>query len=123
MPKAARRAEVRAVLKKLGIEHRKDSLPATLSGGEEQRVAIGRALVTKPTVLLCDEPTGSLDSARSREVLHLLRELTGPEQATVIVTHDTWVSQQCDEEIRIEDGRLVWDREGISVLQLPYDAS
>lgn len=107
MPKAARHAEVLAVLKKLGMEHRKDSLPATLSGGEKQRVAIGRALVTKPTLLLCDEPTGSLDSSRSREVLHLLRDLTGPDQATVIVTHDSWVSGQCDEAIRIEDGRVV----------------
>jgi macrolide transport system ATP-binding/permease protein len=107
MPRAARQAEVLAVLKKLGLEHRKNSLPATLSGGEKQRVAIGRALVTKPAVLLCDEPTGSLDSARSREVLHLLRELTGPDQATVIVTHDAWVSAQCDDAIRIEDGRVV----------------
>lgn len=107
MPKAARQAEVLAVLKKLGMEHRKDSLPSTLSGGEKQRVAIGRALVTKPTLLLCDEPTGSLDSARSREVLRLLREITGPDQATVIVTHDTWVAEQCDEAIRIEDGRAV----------------
>lgn len=107
LPKAVRRAQVLAVLKKLGLEHRKDSLPATLSGGEKQRVAIGRALVTKPAVLLCDEPTGSLDSARSREVLHLLREVTGPNQATVIVTHDAWVAQQCDQAIRIEDGRVV----------------
>jgi macrolide transport system ATP-binding/permease protein len=106
MPKAARRAEVSGVLKKLGMEHRSDSFPATLSGGEKQRVAIGRALVTKPALLLCDEPTGSLDSARSREVLGLLRELTGPEQATVIVTHDAWVSAQCDDTIRIEDGRV-----------------
>ncbi|MDJ0459817.1 ATP-binding cassette domain-containing protein [Arthrobacter sp. NQ7] len=107
MAKAARQADVLAVLEKLGMEHRKDSLPMTLSGGEKQRVAIGRALVTKPTLLLCDEPTGSLDSARSREVLQLLRELTGPDQATVIVTHDPWVSDQCDETIHVEDGRVV----------------
>lgn len=107
MAKADRQTEVLAVLKKLGMEHRKNSLPATLSGGEKQRVAIGRALVTKPTLLLCDEPTGSLDSARSREVLRLLRELTGPDQATIIVTHDAWVAGQCDEAIRIEDGSVV----------------
>jgi macrolide transport system ATP-binding/permease protein len=110
IPKVTRQAEVLAVLKKLGIEHRKDSLPATLSGGEKQRVAIARALVTKPTLLLCDEPTGSLDSARSKEVLHLLREVTGPDQATVIVTHDAWVADQCDEAIRIEDGQVVSSR-------------
>lgn len=105
-PNATRRAEVNEVIRKLGLEHRANSFPATLSGGEKQRVAIGRALVSKPTLLLCDEPTGSLDSARSAEVLHLLRELTGPNQATVIVTHDAWVSAQCDDSLQIDDGRV-----------------
>ncbi|MCH6471305.1 ABC transporter ATP-binding protein/permease [Sinomonas terrae] len=105
-PKDARRETVDVMIEKLGLGHRKDNLPRTLSGGEKQRVAIGRALVTKPTLLLCDEPTGSLDSVRSREVVELLRNLTGPEQATVIVTHDEWVAGQCDRTVRVEDGRI-----------------
>lgn len=119
VPKDKRRQEVDRVLSRLGIEHRRNSLPATLSGGEKQRVAIARALVTHPTLLLCDEPTGSLDSARSREVIQLLREVTGPDQSTVIVTHDSWVAEQCDGAIRISDGKVVF---GASQSKPPLDA-
>ncbi|MFF2243307.1 ATP-binding cassette domain-containing protein [Arthrobacter sp. NPDC058130] len=92
------------VIRRLGLEHRKDAMPRTLSGGEKQRVAIGRAIITRPALLLCDEPTGSLDSERTRDVLALLKDLTGPDQATVIVTHDEWVASQCDEVVRLDDG-------------------
>jgi macrolide transport system ATP-binding/permease protein len=102
-----RRGAVEEVLRRLGMEHRRDSFPSTLSGGEKQRVAIARAVVTKPTLLLCDEPTGSLDSARSADVIELLRSITGPDQATVIVTHDAGVAEQCDTAIHIRDGRIV----------------
>ncbi|WP_129358415.1 MULTISPECIES: ABC transporter ATP-binding protein/permease [Micrococcaceae] len=105
--KGQRRAAAQRMLAELGMAHRRDARPAVLSGGEKQRVAIARALVTRPKLLLCDEPTGSLDSRRSAEVLKILREQTGSHQTTVIVTHDPWVASQCDRVLSLEDGRLV----------------
>ncbi|MGK4188286.1 ATP-binding cassette domain-containing protein [Rothia koreensis] len=98
------------MLDELGMGHRSDARPSVLSGGEKQRVAIARALVSRPKVLLCDEPTGSLDSRRSTEVLEILREQTGCHQTTVIVTHDPWVAEQCDRVLTLADGRLVETR-------------
>ncbi|WP_129660215.1 ABC transporter ATP-binding protein/permease [Rothia uropygialis] len=104
--KHERRALAERMLNRLGLSHRRDAMPRTLSGGEKQRVAIARALVTNPKLLLCDEPTGSLDSRRSGEVMHMLRAMTGPQQTTVIVTHDPWVASQCDRSLTLDDGRL-----------------
>ncbi len=112
VPKAERREQVAAVLESVGLEHRTSASPATLSGGEKQRVAIARALVTRPDVLLCDEPTGSLDTARSAEVIDLLRAVTRATSATVIVTHDPEVAAQCDRVLRLVDGRIVEERVG-----------
>ncbi|WP_272946692.1 ABC transporter ATP-binding protein/permease [Arthrobacter sp. ERGS1:01] len=99
-----RRLRTDEVIAQLGLSHRRDSYPATLSGGEKQRVAIARAIVTKPKLLLCDEPTGNLDSHRAAEVLEILRGLNGPEQATIIVTHDPVVASACDAVIQVDDG-------------------
>jgi putative ABC transport system ATP-binding protein len=102
---AAKRAE--AALDRVGLSGRAGHFPDELSGGEMQRVAIARALVTEPEAVLCDEPTGNLDSANSREVLGLLRGL--PEdarRAVVIVTHDQAAAAVGDRLVRIRDGRI-----------------
>ena len=91
----------------LGIQDKMERLPETLSGGQQQRVAIARALLAKPAVLLCDEPTGNLDSGSSMEVAGLLRSCTERFRQTVlVVTHQEEVAQMADRIIRIEDGRI-----------------
>lgn len=91
----------------LGISDRLSHLPAQLSGGQQQRAAIARALIRKPQVLLCDEPTGNLDSASGQEVLDLLRQLREKHGQTVImVTHDPKIAKQADRVLRIEDGEM-----------------
>ena len=78
-----------------------------MSGGQQQRVAIARALIHKPKVLLCDEPTGNLDSQSGKEVLRLLRELQSEDRQTIImVTHDGNIADQADRIVRIEDGQI-----------------
>ncbi|MDO4898474.1 MAG: ATP-binding cassette domain-containing protein [Rothia sp. (in: high G+C Gram-positive bacteria)] len=106
VPRQQRRERVQAMVERLGLAHRAQASVATLSGGEKQRVAIARAVITEPTLLLCDEPTGALDKQRSAEVMQLLREVTGQEQTTLIVTHDHQVAAACDRSFFIEDGYL-----------------
>ena len=95
------------IMSTLGIEEKRYSLPNQLSGGQQQRVAIARALAAKPAILLADEPTGTLDSRTSQEVLGLLK-LTGKRysQTIVMITHSEELAQLCDRIIRIEDGRI-----------------
>ena len=91
----------------LGIQDKMERLPETLSGGQQQRVAIARAFLAKPAVLLCDEPTGNLDSGSSMEVAGLLRSCTERFRQTVlVVTHQEEVAQMADRIIRMEDGRI-----------------
>jgi len=98
---------VDAVLKMLGIDHRKYHLPGQISGGEMQRVAIARALVNKPRVLLADEPTGNLDTRRSEEIGHTLKELNQKEKITVVlVTHNPALAAMADRVIELRDGMI-----------------
>jgi putative ABC transport system ATP-binding protein len=90
----------------LGLGHRMDHRPAHLSGGEQQRVALGRALVTQPAVVLADEPTGSLDSASGRRMLQLLRQAADAGQAIVIATHDADAAAYADRVVSLTDGQL-----------------
>jgi putative ABC transport system ATP-binding protein len=106
---ALRQAE--AALDRVGMMKRADHFPEEMSGGEMQRVAIARALVTEPDAVLCDEPTGNLDTANSQEIQSLLRSL--PEEgrrSVVVVTHDETVAGIADRTIRIVDGLLVIDK-------------
>lgn len=101
-------AYVNSVIKLLGLERKLESLPTQLSGGQQQRVAIARALATKPSILLCDEPTGNLDSVTSQDVLGLLKvssERFG--QTIVMITHNEEIAQLADRIVRIEDGRVL----------------
>ena len=99
---------VDGIIQTLGLSDKVTSLPNQLSGGQQQRVAIARALAAKPAILLCDEPTGNLDSKTSQDVLGLLR-ISGRKyaQTIVMITHNEEIAQLADRVIRIEDGRIV----------------
>ena len=98
---------VNQVAEVLGLKDRLHSMPNQLSGGQQQRVAIARALATKPAILLCDEPTGNLDSRTSQDVLSLLK-VTGEKfgQTIVMITHNEEIAQLADRIVRIEDGKI-----------------
>ncbi|MGH7178796.1 MAG: ABC transporter ATP-binding protein [Tepidisphaeraceae bacterium] len=102
------RGKVEELIDSLGLAQRRTHRPDALSGGEQQRVAIGRALVTDPAVILADEPTGNLDSANSRAVCELLRELCRTERRTIVmVTHEPSVAAYAQEVVVLRDGRAV----------------
>ena len=98
---------VRALIERLGLEEAAERLPHTLSGGEQQRFAIARALVGEPAVVLADEPTGNLDSEAARTVLGLLGGLREHGPAVVLVTHDREAARIADRVLHLRDGRLV----------------
>jgi putative ABC transport system ATP-binding protein len=109
---SAAAAHTRAVelLEYLEVGHRKHAMPAQLSGGEAQRVAIARALANRPRIILADEPTAPLDSARARIVMDLLRRIAIDQQAAVIVvTHDEMILDRFDHIFRLRDGRLEFE--------------
>ena len=96
------------ILKLLGLENRKNHLPNELSGGQQQRTSIGRALITKPSILLCDEPTGNLDSKASDEIMSILKKTNKDlKQTIIIITHNMEIAKLADRIIKIEDGKIV----------------
>ena len=102
------RAKVAELLESLGLSKRRHHRPDAMSGGEQQRVAIGRALVSDPAVILADEPTGNLDSANSRSVCELLRDLSVIHNKTIVmVTHEPTVAAYAQEVAVLKDGKLV----------------
>jgi putative ABC transport system ATP-binding protein len=107
MPLDKRLERARTILDRLGMGPRADHRPSQLSGGEMQRTAIARALVTEPSLLLADEPTGNLDSANGEALLALITELHTRGQTVVLVTHDAAIASHAQRIIRMRDGRIV----------------
>ncbi len=96
------------MLKLLGLENRKTHLPNELSGGQQQKTSIGRALITNPTIILADEPTGNLDSKSSDEIVSLLKKSNRDLKQTIImITHNMEIAKCADRIIKIEDGKLI----------------
>ncbi len=103
-------AELEKMLKLLNLEDRRKAMPSQLSGGEQQRVSIGRALMNKPSILLADEPTGNLDSKASKDIVDIFKYYNKAYKQTILlVTHDEKIALQADRIIRIEDGQIVGD--------------
>ena len=104
--RAGRRSRAEAALARVGLSHRVDFVPTRLSGGERQRVAIARALVGEPSLLLCDEPTGNLDTRNTDAILELFDELRADGLTLAVITHDEHVSRRAARTVDIVDGRL-----------------
>lgn len=103
--------ELNELLKSLGLQSRRKHLPNELSGGQQQRTSIGRALITKPAIVLADEPTGNLDSKSSDEVVNLLKKMNKEYKQTIImITHNLDIAAVADRIITIEDGKIVKER-------------
>lgn len=99
------------MLKQVGLGHRMDHLPNQLSGGEQQRVAVARAFINNPEVILADEPTGELDTKTGAEIMNLMKEFNRKKKATVmVITHDISLEKYSDRVIRLKDGAVVVDR-------------
>ncbi|MDR8407575.1 ABC transporter ATP-binding protein [Nonomuraea sp. 3-1Str] len=106
-PREGRRDRALAALERVGLGHRVDFPPGRVSGGERQRTAIARALMAEPSLLLCDEPTGNLDSRNTEAVLDLFDELRAEGLTIVVITHEQEVSERAGRRVRITDGILV----------------
>lgn len=106
VPRREREARAREALSRVGLSHRVDFFPNSLSGGERQRVAVARAVVSGPRLLLADEPTGNLDHRTSGEVMALFEELNADGLTLIVITHDQDVARRARRRIQISDGRL-----------------
>jgi len=108
LKKQEQKKEVDKILKLVEMDHRKNAYPSSLSGGEKQRVAIARAIIHKPKVLFADEPTASLDSKRSKDVMMLIRNLTKTLNiTTLMVTHDEEMLSYVDSIVKMSDGQVL----------------
>ncbi len=96
-------------LTKVGLSKRMEHRPSEMSGGQQQRVAIARAIAQAPPVILADEPTGNLDSASSKEIIQILKELHKEGRTVILITHDNEIAQQAKRVIRIKDGKIERD--------------
>ena len=102
------------IVKYLDLQERRKHLPSQLSGGQQQRVSIGRALYSEPKLLLCDEPTGNLDSKASEDIVALLKESNKKGQTIILVTHDLDIAKQAKRILTISDGKIIHDERGHS---------
>jgi putative ABC transport system ATP-binding protein len=110
VPTRERRDRAAAMLEKVDLADRMDHRPTELSGGQMQRVAVARALVNRPTMVLADEPTGNLDSTSGRGIVGLFQELHASGQTIVMITHDMALAQLASRVVQIRDGEIVEDR-------------
>ena len=101
--------EVEDILKKIGLQDKKDAMPSALSGGQKQRTAIARALVTRPAIILADEPTGNLDTAASIEIMEIFAELHKAGATVIVVTHEENIAAFTDRIIHFSDGQIIKD--------------
>lgn len=101
--------KAKEILTKMGLEHRLSHHPNQLSGGEQQRAAIARALMNNPKLILADEPTGNLDSKSGQEVIEVLQELNGQGHTIVMVTHESDIAQCAERIIEMRDGKIIRD--------------
>lgn len=116
VPRAEARERVMRMLKLVGLEHKANAMPLKLSGGEQQRVVIARALVNDPTILLADEPTGNLDPGLTIEIMDLLNEVNVRGTTVLVATHDSTVlSRYPRRTVRLERGQVVSDENGDQV--------
>jgi ABC-type lipoprotein export system ATPase subunit len=106
-PRQGRRERALAALDQVGLGDRASFLPTRLSGGQRQRAAIARALMAEPSLLLCDEPTGNLDSKSAANVLDILGDLSRSGLTLIVITHDEQVASRADRRVRIVDGELI----------------
>jgi putative ABC transport system ATP-binding protein len=112
------RERSRELLERVGLADRRNHYPVQLSGGEQQRVALARAFMTRPPILMADEPTGNLDSANGRHVLDLLMELNREQKTTlVLVTHDRKLAEHADRILTLSDGRVLSDEPATHVVE------
>lgn len=117
-PRQLAREKVQRMLKLVGLENKADSYPPKLSGGEQQRVVIARALVNDPTILLADEPTGNLDPKLAMEIMDLLNEVNVRGTTVVVATHDpSLLSRFPRRTVRLERGRVIADEDGLKGAQ------
>jgi len=107
LPKAEKLMRAREALARVGLQGKEERLPYQLSGGEQGRVAVARAIANQPPLLLADEPTGNLDRTTGEQVLALLRELNGEGQTVIMVTHDSHAASYAGRTIQILDGQIV----------------
>jgi len=110
--KGVSRSRVDGVLEKVGLADRGDHLPGQMSGGEMQRVAIGRALINDPKIIMADEPTGNLDSATSEKIYELFSDLNRQGLTLIVVTHNMELAEKAERVFTLKDGQIVSCREG-----------
>ena len=104
-------------IKRLGLENRRKAMPSELSGGEQQRVSIGRALMNEPSIILADEPTGNLDSGASKEILELFKYYNKAYKQTILmVTHDENIALQTERIVELRDGKIIKDERNTPII-------
>lgn len=107
VPKKERKVRVERIMERLQIQHKSKNFPAEVSGGQQQRAAVARAMVSEPKLVLADEPTGNLDSVNGQEVMELLIELNNAGTTIVMVTHSSIATDYCSRVINLFDGQVV----------------